>query len=67
MNKEQLKQVLTTVIPKLIESEKSFVKHEWEEFVEKLSRSNDPELRNIGLHENAAIMSKKKISKAIMH
>jgi hypothetical protein len=29
----------------------SFVCHEWEEFVEKLCNSEDPDLHNIGVHE----------------
>jgi hypothetical protein len=35
----------------------SFVCHEWNEFVEKLCNSEDPKLKNIGIHEKGILVT----------
>ena len=37
--------------------ETSFVSYEWEEFVDKLCNSEDPKLKNIGLHEKEILVA----------
>ena len=67
MDKQQVKRVLSASILKGMENESGFIRHEWEELVEKLISSNDPQLRAIGQEESEAIRLKKKNSKATMH
>ena len=67
MNTQQAKRALSASILKGMENESGFITHEWEELVEKLISSSDPQLRAIGLVEGEAIRLKKKGSKATMH
>ena len=46
-----------------LENDSQFVKHEWEELVEKLSCSDDPKLRFIGFQESEIIRAKEKVAK----
>ena len=64
MSLEQLKRVLSASMLKRLDNESGFIRHEWEELVEKLSCSDDPKLRAIGYEESEAIRSKKKVLKA---
>lgn len=52
MKAESLSQVDRTVRFLREYVEQPFVSHEWEELVEKLSLSEDPKLREIGLFES---------------
>ncbi len=45
--KEEIDEIMT----RLKNDEHHFVRHEWEEFLEKLSSLDDPALRNYGLQE----------------
>ena len=44
----------------------SFVSHEWEEFVEKLCNSDDPQLKQKGLAKRNSILAKQKASASDM-
>jgi len=61
MSCEQQNRVLPL---RLLENDSAFVKHEWEELVEKLSSSDDPKLRIIGFQESEIIRAKEKVAKA---
>ncbi|MEI8356243.1 MAG: hypothetical protein WCG31_09175 [Deltaproteobacteria bacterium] len=63
MQVEPLKRKLSASMLKLMENDSQFVKHEWKELVEKLSSSDDPNLRFIGFQESETIRSKEKVAK----
>ena len=44
-------------------NEQPFISHEWEELVEKLSSSQDPKLREIGLLEQEFLKVRKSLLK----
>ena len=60
MSSEQQNRVLSL---RWLKSDSAFVKHEWEELVEKLSSSDDPKLRFIGFQESEIIREKEKVAK----
>lgn len=64
MSREQQNRVLSL---RWVNSDSAFVKHEWEELVEKLSCSDDPKLRAIGVVESQAIRLKEKVLKVSMY
>jgi len=57
-SKYSAKQIKAAVTALKNYKEKPFVKHEWEELVLRLSRDNDPELRERMFHEMEEIMEK---------
>jgi len=64
MQVDPLKKILSASMLKRIENDSQFIKHEWEELVEKLSCSDDPRLRFIGNQEGELIRTKEKVSRA---
>lgn len=60
MELDQMKRMLSAALLRRLDSDSGFVRHEWEELLEKLSCSDDPKLRSIGYQERAVIRSKEK-------
>ncbi len=50
--------------PRGVWHEEPFISHEWEELVEKLSTSQDPKLREIGILEQEFLKMRKSPSRA---
>ncbi len=67
MELNQRNQAKSASLLKWIENESLFIKHEWEELVEKLSCSDDPKLRAIGIQECEAIKFKENGLKIFMN
>ena len=63
MNTPNTTRYTSVLLPKSINDQnkpRSFVKHEWEEIVDKLCDSDDPHLRKIGHSEKGVLAGKKK-------
>jgi len=60
MELDQMKRVVSASLLRRLDNDSGFVRHEWEELLEKLSCSDDPKLRTIGCQEREVIRSKEK-------